>query len=214
MVYGIGMEKKPLTLNQRKVLEYLLKARARSRNFPSLQEIQQHFKFRAVGTVQDYLQVLQKKGYIRRTPKARDIEILDDDGMDFQPDGLLKLPIVGQVAAGTPILAEENIEGHFVVGGEACAGKDNFLLRVKGDSMVNAHILNRDLVIVKPQKVCENGEIAVCLLEGEATVKRFFKRADHIELRAENPAYKPILVRSGSGFSIVGKVCGVIRFQL
>ncbi len=208
------MEKKPLTDNQRKILEYLLKTRARSRNFPSLQEIQTHFGFRAVGTVQDYLNVLQKKGYIRRSPKARDIEILDDDGFDVQPDGLVKLPIVGQVAAGTPILAEENIEGHFVVSRESGAVRDSFLLRVKGDSMVNAHILDRDLVIVRPQKDCENGQIAVCLVDGEATVKRYYKRAAHIELKAENPVYKPIVVKADQAFRLVGKVCGVIRMHL
>ncbi len=214
MVYRGRMEKKPLTDNQRKILEYLLKTRARSRNFPSLHEIQEHFGFRAVGTVQDYLSVLQKKGYIRRSPKARDIEILDDDGFDVQPEGLFKLPIVGQVAAGTPILAEENIEGHFIVGRDAGAGRDSFLLRVKGDSMVNAHILNRDLVVVRPQTSCENGEIAVCLVDGEATVKRYYKRSAFIELRAENPAYKPIVVKAGNAFRLVGKVCGVIRMSM
>lgn len=214
MVYGGGMEKKPLTGNQRKVLEYLLTVKARSRNFPSLQEIQQHFGFSAIGSVQDYLSVLQKKGYLRRTPKARDIEILDDDGLDVQPEGLLRLPVVGQVAAGTPILAEENIESYFTVGRESGAARGCFLLRVKGDSMINAHILNRDLVIVRPQKSCDNGEIAVCLVEGEATVKRFFKRADHIELRAENPAFSPLIVRKETRFSVAGRVCGVIRTRI
>ncbi|HTL47780.1 MAG TPA: transcriptional repressor LexA [Verrucomicrobiae bacterium] len=207
------MEKKPLTDNQRKVLEYLLKTKAQRHNFPSLHEVQAHFGFKAVGTVQDYLSALQRKGYIRRTAKARDIEVLDSDGMDMAPEGLVRLPIVGQVAAGTPILAEENIEGHFLVDREA-AVKNSFLLRVRGDSMTGAHILDRDLVVVRPQKVCENGEIAVCLVEGEATVKRFYRRAAHIELKAENPAYQPILVKPQQKFSLVGKVCGVIRLNM
>lgn len=213
MVYLSYMEKKPLTDNQRKVLEFLLKTRAQKKNFPSLHEIQEHFGFSAVGTVQDYLNALQRKGYIRRTPKARDIEVLDEDGVETFPDGLVRLPIVGQVAAGTPILAEENIEGHLLVD-QGASARNGFLLRVKGDSMVNAHILDGDLVIVRPQRACENGEIAVCMLEGEATVKRFYKRTAHIELRAENPAYRPIVVGREQKLDVIGKVSGVIRLKI
>lgn len=214
MVYHCHMEKKPLTDNQRKILEYLLKTKAQKNNAPSLQEIQAHFGFKAVGTVQDYLNALQRKGYIRRSPKARDIEILDEDGMEVVPEGLVRLPIVGQVAAGAPILAEENIEGHFLVGRESGASKNAFLLRVRGDSMTGAHILDGDLVIVRPQRVCENGEIAVCMLEGEATVKRFYRRTAHVELKAENPVYQPIVVKPHQKFTLVGKVCGVIRLNM
>jgi len=214
MVYLGIMEKKPLTDNQRKILEFILMTKAQKKNAPSLQEIQAHFGFRAIGTVQDYLGVLQDKGYIRRTPKARDIEVLDEDGMDFLPDELVRLPIVGQVAAGVPILAEENLEGHLLVDRQAAGAKNAFLLRVRGDSMVNAHILDGDLVIVRPQKDCENGEIAVCLVESEATVKRFYRKAAHIELKAENPLFQPIVVKPQHKFSLIGKVCGVIRLKI
>ena len=166
------------------------------------------------GTVQDYLKVLEKKGYIQRSSKARDIEIRNDAGIEVYDKETIRLPIVGQVAAGSPILAEENVEGHFHVDRAIAKTKNSFLLRVRGDSMVNAHILNGDMVVVHPQKVCDNGEIAVCMIEDEATVKRFYKKRKRIELVAENEKYAPIIVGQDQPFSIVGKVVGVIRTKL
>ena len=208
------VQKPELTTNQKSILAFILKAKARKGNAPSLQEIQEHFEFKAIGTVQDYLFVLQKKGYIKRSPKARDIEILDYAGLEVNEGETIRLPIIGQVAAGAPILAEENLEGYLHVDRNMARSKDAFLLRVRGDSMVNAHILDGDMVVVRPQRSCENGEIAVCLLEDEATVKRFYKRRDYIELKPENDRLKPIIVGSHQKFSLVGKVCGVIRSSL
>ncbi len=206
--------KPELTANQKSVLAFIVKAKARKGNAPSLQEIQAHFDFKAIGTVQDYLSVLQKKGYIKRSSKARDIEVIDYAGLEVNEGETIRLPIIGQVAAGVPILAEENWEGHLHVDRNVARSKDAFLLRVRGDSMVNAHILDGDLVVVRQQKSCENGEIAVCLLEDEATVKRFYKKRDCIELKPENDRLKPIVVSPNQKFSIVGKVCGVIRSRL
>lgn len=200
-----------LTSNQKQVLAFIIKDKAKNVSTPSLQEIQAHFGFKAIGTVQDYLKVLEKKGYIERSSKARDIEILDNAGIKVPDKDTICLPIVGQVAAGSPILAEENVEGYFHVDRSVAKTKNSFLLRVRGDSMVNAHILNGDMVVVRPQRVCDNGEIAVCLIKDEATVKRFYKKRNHIELVAENKNYEPIIVGRDHPFSIVGKVVGVIR---
>lgn len=208
------MLKSELTSNQKDVLGFIIKTKSKRGGAPSLQEIQEHFDFKAIGTVQDYLSVLQKKGYIKRSPKARDIEILDHAGIDFDVCETIRLPIIGQVAAGSPILAEENREGYLHVDRSFAKSKDAFLLRVKGNSMVNAHILDGDMVVVAPQKECNNGEIAVCMIEDEATVKRFYKRRGHIELKPENDAFKTITVKPHQSFAVVGKVCGVIRANL
>jgi len=206
--------KSELTPNQKDVLTFIIRTKAKRGGAPSLQEIQEHFDLKAIGTVQDYLSVLQKKGYIKRSPKARDIEVLDNAGIDFNDRETIRLPIVGQVAAGSPILAEENREGYMHVDRSFAKSKDAFLLRVKGNSMINAHILDGDMVVVMPQKDCGNGEIAVCMIEDEATVKRFYKRRGHIELKPENDAFKTITVKPHQSFAVVGKVCGVIRANL
>ena len=208
------MGKIALTSNQKQVLGFVIKAKAQKGYTPSLQEIQAHFEFKAIGTVQDYLNVLQKKGYIRRSSKARDIEILDNAGIEIPDKDTIRLPIVGQVAAGSPILAQENREGYMHVDRSIVRSKDAFLLRVRGKSMINAHIMDGDMVVVMPQRTCEDGEIAVCLIDGEATVKRFYKRKNYIELKPENDAMDPILVKKDEPFHLAGRVIGVMRTNL
>lgn len=211
MVYFSIMGNATLTSNQRHVLAFIIKDKAKNGSTPSLQEIQAHFGFKAIGTVQDYLKVLEKKGYIQRSSKARDIEILDNAGIEAPDKETVRLPIVGQVAAGSPILAEENLEGHMRVDRSIVRSKDAFLLRVRGTSMINAHIMDGDMVVVTPQRTCEDGEIAVCLIDGEATVKRFYKRKRYIELKPENDSMEPIIVKKDEPFYLAGRVVGVLR---
>jgi repressor LexA len=153
---------------------------------------------------------LVRKGYLKREArKARGIVILRDPEDDV-PD-LVAVPIVGRVAAGQPILAEENIVGELLVEGGVARSGRCFALEVAGDSMVDAGIRERDLVVVREQAVAENGDIVVALLEDEATVKRLFIRDEKIELRPENPNHRPIPVGPDDGLRILGKVVAVRR---
>ncbi len=208
------MKKRGLTRNQKEILSFIITVKSKKRGAPTLKEIQAHFKFKAIGSVQDYINVLQEKGYIRRTSKARDIEILDNAGIEVPDRNIVKIPIVGRVAAGTPILAEENLEGHLRLDRSLVKAKNAFLLKVQGESMINAHIQDGDMVLVHPGETCNSGEIVVCMIEDEATVKRFYKRQNHIELKPENDRFEPIIVKPTNKFSVVGKVCGVIRTKV
>jgi repressor LexA len=153
---------------------------------------------------------LVRKGYLKREPKkARGIAIIREPEDDV-PD-LVAVPIVGQVAAGQPVLAEENIIGEVLVESRTAGSGRCFALEVKGDSMVNAGIRERDLVVVRQQPVAENGDIVVALLEDEATVKRLYIREEKIELRPENPKHRPIPVGPDDGLRILGKVVAVRR---
>jgi repressor LexA len=157
--------------------------------------------------VHAHLANLEKVGLLRRDPtKPRAIEILVDKAKQVvAPSGL---PLVGQVAAGSPTLADENIEDYVDVPGIAGGDEGEFLLRVKGDSMKNAGILEGDYVVVRRQDSASNGEIIVALVEDEATVKRFFKEDDHVRLQPENEALEPILVQD---VEVLGRVVGVCR---
>ncbi len=205
------MVKPDLTSKQKQVLEFIIKMKSKMGSSPTVREIRDHFGFKAVGTVQDHLAILQRKGYIRRSEKARDVQVLDNAGIEVGTKDTVRLPVVGQVAAGTPILAQENLEGYLHVDRSLARAKDAFLLRVQGRSMIKVGIMDGDWVIVSPQKNCENGEIAVCLLEDDATIKRFYRKQDHIVLKAENDSFKPIVVKLKEKFSVLGKVTGVIR---
>ena len=151
---------------------------------------------------------LVRKGYLKRDPrKARGIAVIREPG-DGIPD-LVPVPIVGRVAAGQPILAEENIVGQVLVEGRTARSGRCFALEVTGDSMVNAGIRGHDLVVVRQQPIAENGDIVVAMLGEEATVKRLFIREEKIELRPENPKYRPIRVGPDDGLRILGKVVSV-----
>jgi len=153
---------------------------------------------------------LVRKGYLKRDPgKARGISVIREPG-DGAPD-LVPVPIVGRVAAGQPIFAEENIVGQVLVEGRVARSGRCFALEVKGDSMVNAGIRGHDLVVVRQQPIAENGDIVVAMLGKEATVKRLFIREEKIELRPENPKHQPIRVGPDDGLRILGKVVAVRR---
>lgn len=175
---------------------------------PSVREIGEAVGLKSSAAVQKQLDRLERQGYIRRPAgKARLIQVIKPLA---KPDEPLLIPIVGEIAAGGPILAEENIEGYLnAVDEEVLArGGTFFALRVKGESMIEAGILSGDYVIVRQQQLVENGEIAAALLDNEATVKRFYKEADHVRLQPANARMAPILVQK---VQILGKVVSVIR---
>src|SRR5881396_3264041 len=197
-----------LTDRQARILEYI-RYQNKVRNYPpSVREIGEAVGLSSSSTVHNHLNQLERRGLIKRDPsKSRTVHLVADAEIAEQRRNAVSVPIVGNVAAGSPILAEQNIEDHILLSSDLA--KDGyFLLRVRGDSMVNAGILNDDLVLVRPQHEAPNGSIVVALVEGDATVKRFEREDGHVKLIAENPAYEPIVT---SNVSLVGQVRGVIR---
>ena len=164
---------------------------------------------KSTSSVHSHLETLEKNGYIHRDPtKPRAIEILDDM-FNLTRREVVQVPLIGRVAAGEPILAETNIENYFPVPAEFMPNKPTFLLRVKGESMINAGILDGDMVLVKEESTAENGEMVVAMIEDGATVKTFYKEEEQIRLQPENDFMEPILVKDAA---IIGKVIGVFRF--
>jgi repressor LexA len=206
------MEKRgKLTSTQENVLSFL-KNFLQVKGFPpTLREIASHFGLRGPRAPQKTLQILEKKGYIRRVPGgSRAIEMLIPPLV--HKSQILSLPIVGRVRAGEPILAIENIEGYINLDQSLISSDDVFLLRVQGDSMIDAHIQDGDFALIKPQPNAENGEIVVALVDDEATIKRIFKKRDLIRLEPANPHMEPIVVRKGERrVTLVGKVVGIFR---
>ena len=203
--------KTPLTARQQEILDYLQKHLKQYGYPPSVREIGQALGLSSSSTVHVHLTHLEDKGWIRRDPsKPRAIEILVDDDEVAAETGaeIITLPIVGKVAAGVPITAVENIEGYFSVSADFLGKGTHFLLKVSGDSMIEAGILDGDLVIVRSQEAANNGDIVVALIDDEATVKRFYHRQDHIELQPENPLMEPIIVND---VVISGVVTGLVR---
>lgn len=202
---------KKLSPRQKEVLDFITEQISQKNYPPSVREICQAMGLRSSSTVHAHLKALEKKGYIYRDPaKPRAIEILDPaSNLKIKQKKKTKLvPLLGQVTAGIPVLAEENIESYMVLPEEIVKSDTVFLLRVKGPSMRDAGILDGDLVIVKQQPVAENGEIVVALLGDEATVKRFYREPGYIRLKPENPDYAPILSKD---VRLLGKVIGLIR---
>jgi len=203
--------KNELTERQKEVFEFL-KDFLRERGFPpTLREIASHFRLKGPKAPQKTLNILERKGYIRKIPGgSRAIEILNYPPVRLTQ--ILPIPIVGRVKAGEPILAIENIEGYINFDRSLVSSGDIFLLRVQGDSMIEAHIQDGDFALVKPQPNAENGEIVVALIEDEATIKRIFKKRDLIRLEPANPKMEPIVVKKGEKkVTIVGKVVGFFR---
>ncbi len=199
-----------LSDKQRKILEFLKQEIITKGYPPSVREICDAVGLKSTSTVHGYLERLEKKGLIRRDPtKPRAIEILDDTTYVFKKE-LINVPIVGRVTAGLPILAVENIEDSFPIPAQYLHNNNNdvFMLTVKGDSMIEAGILDGDLVIVEKKPTAQNGDIVVALIEDEATVKTFYKEKDHIRLQPENTDMDPIIVHD---VTILGKIIGVIR---
>jgi len=196
---------KSLTPKQEQVLQFI-QEEIRSRGYPpTVREICQGLGLRSSSTVHAHLSQLEKKGYIRRDPtKPRAIEVLTEE-----MDDMVSVPIVGKVTAGEPILAVEHQEGTLILPREFVGTGETFLLRIRGDSMIGAGILDGDLVLVRRQDTADNGDIVVALINGEeATVKRFFREKEHIRLQPENENLEPIITKE---LRILGKVIGVLR---
>jgi repressor LexA len=197
----------PLTARQKAIYDFLLKT-IREKGFaPSIPEIGRQFKIASTNGVSDHLKALEKKGYIRRVGK-RAIEVVNALGKAALT-ATREVPVLGKIAAGKPFLSEENIEGLLSIPDDMGNGK-RFALQVKGDSMTGAGILDGDKVVVKQQGTAENGEIVCAIINGEATLKRFFKKDGVITLKAENEKYAPIIVSEGE-FRIAGRVVGLMR---
>lgn len=199
-----------LTPRQRQILDFI-KQEVQEKNYPpSVREIGNEVGLSSSSTVHSHLNTLEKKGLIRRDPtKPRAIEILDhEQPPSHQHEDVAHIPVLGQVAAGSPVLAEENIEDYFPVPASMVKGDKVFMLRIRGDSMQDVGIYPNDYVIVRQQSTALDNDIVVALLEDEATVKRFKKEQNHVALIPENEMYKPIIVRD---VKILGKVIGLFR---
>ena len=204
------MGKEKLTDKQTQILEYIRHEILSKGYPPSIREICQAVDLKSTSSVHAQLSSLEAKGYIRRDlTKSRSIEIIDDD-FSLTKRELVNIPIVGTVSCGQPILAEQNIEDYFPVPPEYIHNTNNqtFMLRVKGDSMINVGIYEKDLVIVEQCSSARNGEIVVALIEDSATVKTFYKENGYIRLQPENDYMDPILVEH---CEILGRVIGLSR---
>lgn len=198
-----------ISAKQKEILEYI-KGEILNKGYPpAVREICEAVDLKSTSSVHSHLETLEKNGYIRRDQtKPRAIEILDDD-FNLTRREVVNVPIVGHVAAGEPILATENIENYFPIPVEYMPNEETFMLKVKGESMINAGIFNGDNVLVKKQTNAENGDIVVALVDDSATVKTFYKEDGYYRLQPENDTMDPIIVKE---CSILGKVFGVFRF--
>jgi repressor LexA len=202
---------KDLTKRQQEIFDFIKKYSAGHGYPPTVRDIGKAVGLASSSTVHAHLANLEKLGLVRRDPtKPRAIELLDRavDAAKSAVTGHSGLPLVGRVAAGVPITAEENIEDYIDVPPILGGDEGQFILAVRGDSMVDAGILDGDFVVVRPQDTAADGEIIVALVEEEATVKRFFREPDHIRLQPENKTMEPIVARD---VSILGRVVGVFR---
>ena len=202
------MSKGKISAKQQEILEYIKEEILHKGYPPAVREICEAVHLRSTSSVHAHLETLENKGYIRRdATKPRAIEIVDDQ-FNLTRRELVNVPIVGQVAAGQPILAEENIEDYFPVPAGMMPNKESFMLKVKGESMINAGILDGDLILVQQQTTAENGDKVVALIDDSATVKTYYKEDGHYRLQPENDYMDPIIVDE---VSILGKVFGVFR---
>ena len=202
------MRRTTMSKKQQEILDFIKAEILRKGYPPAVREICDAVNLKSTSSVHAHLETLERLGHIRRDPtKPRAIEILDESfNLERQP--VRNVPIVGSVAAGTPILAEQNISEYFPVPADCLPPENVYMLNVKGESMINAGILDGDKVLVKQQATAQDGEIVVAMIDNEATVKRFYKENDHIRLQPENDLLDPIIVKD---VEILGTVIGVFR---
>lgn len=203
MAYGRISDK------QREILEYMKQEILNKGYPPTVRELCDAVHLKSTSSIHAHLESLEKNGYIRRDPsKPRAIEIVDDS-FNLTRRETVNVPIVGEVAAGQPLLAIQNIEGYFPIPSEFMPNGETFMLRVHGDSMIDAGIFDGDILLVKKQNTARNGDMVVALVEDSATVKTFYRENGYIRLQPENASMDPIIV---DNCMILGQVCGVFRF--
>ncbi len=194
---------------QREILEYIKQEILQRGYPPAVREICEAVNLKSTSSVHSHLETLEKNGFIRRDPtKPRAIEILDDD-FNLTRREVVNVPVIGQVAAGEPILAEQNIQDYFPIPVEFMPNAEAFMLKVKGESMINAGIFSGDTVLVQRQSDAQNGDMVVALVDDSATVKTFYKEDGYYRLQPENDNMEPIIV---DHCEVLGKVFGVFRF--
>lgn len=199
-----------ISAKQQEILEYIKETILKKGYPPAVREICEAVHLKSTSSVHSHLETLEENGYIRRDPtKPRTIEILDDC-FNLTRREVVNVPLLGSIAAGQPLLAQENIESYFPIPAEILPNTDTFMLKVKGESMINAGIFDGDQIIVSRQSNAENGEIVVALLEDSATVKRFYKEEDYYRLQPENDFMDPIICKD---VQILGKVIGLLRIM-
>ena len=198
-----------ITPKQQEILDYIKEEILKKGYPPTVREICETVSLKSTSSVHSHLESLEKNGYIRRDPtKPRAIEVWDDSFQMVRTE-MVSLPVIGNVAAGQPILAEENIAEYFPVPADVVPKGESFILNVRGDSMINAGIFNGDRVFVNSCNTAQNGEIIVALIDDSATVKTFYRENGHIRLQPENDTMDPIIVED---CQILGRVFGVFRF--
>lgn len=203
MAYG------KISPKQREILEYMKQEILNKGYPPAVREICEAVSLKSTSSVHSHLETLEKNGYIRRDPtKPRAIEIIDEN-FNLTRREMVNVPIIGQVAAGQPLLAVENIESYFPIPAEFMPNSTAFMLKVKGNSMINAGIFDGDKILVQQQADAENGDIVVALVDDSATVKKFYKEDGHYRLQPENDDFEPLIVEE---CTILGKVFGIMRF--
>lgn len=198
-----------ITDKQQQILDYIKQEILNKGYPPTVRDICEAVRLKSTSSVHSHLESLEKNGYIRRDPtKPRAIEIIDDN-FNLTRREVVNVPMVGRVAAGEPILAVENIDSYFPIPAEFMPNAESFMLKVKGESMINAGIMDGDQILVERCNSARNGDMVVALVDDSATVKTFYKEADHIRLQPENDTMNPIIVPD---CEILGKVFGVFRF--
>ena len=197
-----------ISSKQQEILDYIKEEILKRGYPPAVREICEAVNLKSTSSVHSHLETLEKNGYIRRDPtKPRAIEICDDSFQMVRTE-MVSIPVVGRVAAGEPILAEENIESYFPIPADVVPRGESFILKVKGDSMINVGIFSGDQIFVNACNTANNGDTVVALVDDSATVKTFYKEKDHIRLQPENDDMDPIIV---DDCQILGKVFGVFR---
>ena len=197
-----------ISAKQQEILDFMKNEILNKGYPPSVREICEAVSLKSTSSVFSHLETLEKNGYIRRDPtKPRAIEIIDEN-FNLVRREVVNVPIIGSVAAGQPLLAVQNIENYFPIPSEYMPNEDTFMLKVRGESMINAGILDGDTILVRQANTARNGEMVVALVDDSATVKTFYKEADHIRLQPENDYMDPIIVQD---CEILGKVIGLFR---
>lgn len=205
------MAQEKITSKQQEILEYIKETILKKGYPPAVREICEAVHLKSTSSVHSHLETLEEKGYIRRDPtKPRTIEIIDDC-FNLTRREVVNVPVLGTVAAGQPLYAEENIENYYPIPSDLLPNGETFMLKVRGNSMINAGILEGDQIIVEHCPTAVNGEIVVALVDDSATVKRFFKEDGHYRLQPENDSMEPIIV---DHVEILGRVIGLFRLGI